>query len=159
MNKFQKSTSILFIMVLSLLLHSNSAALANNESPVGTWRSIDDKTGKPTSLIEITLIDNMLQGKIIKLLNPNKHSSPSEFNPLCKKCKGERANQPITGMIILWGVIQDGDHWGKGKILDPKKGKNYKVKLSLTNNGQKLKVRGYIGTPALGRTQIWERVN
>ena len=131
----------------------HAGPFATNESPVGTWRSIDDKTGKAKSIIEITSVENTLEGKIIELLNPNKP------NPLCEKCKGEKANQPITGMTIIWGVTQDGDNWGKGKILDPTKGKTYSVKLSVIDNGQKLKVRGYIGTPALGRTQTWERIS
>jgi len=150
MHNFQK---IMRVLLTAVLLWSTSAVTAANDSPVGKWRSIDDKTGKAKSIIEITLNDGTLEGKIIELLDPSKP------NPLCEKCKGEKANQPITGMTIIWGVTKQGDYWGKGKILDPKKGKTYKVKLSLENDGQKLKVRGYIGTPALGRTQFWERVS
>jgi hypothetical protein len=79
-------------------------------------------------------------------------------NPVCDKCEGERHNQPVTGMTIMWGVKKDGDNeWSGGQILDPGKGKTYKVKLSLKDDGQKLDVRGYIGMPMLGRTQTWIR--
>ncbi|HEX7369674.1 MAG TPA: DUF2147 domain-containing protein, partial [Rhodanobacteraceae bacterium] len=47
--------------------------------------------------------------------------------------------------------------WDGGHILDPGKGKTYKVKLSLEDGGQKLDVRGYVGMPMLGRTQTWIR--
>jgi uncharacterized protein (DUF2147 family) len=47
--------------------------------------------------------------------------------------------------------------WDGGKILNPADGKSYKVRLSVIDNGQKLEVRGYIGAPMMGQTQIWER--
>jgi len=78
-------------------------------------------------------------------------------NPICDKCEGERHNKPVVGMVIMWGVKKDGDVWDSGQILDPGKGKTYKVKLSLSDDGQKLDVRGYIGMPMLGRTQTWIR--
>jgi hypothetical protein len=46
-----------------------------------------------------------------------------------------------------------------GDILDPNNGKVYRVKLKLIDDGSKLDVRGYIGTPMLGRTQTWVAPN
>jgi uncharacterized protein (DUF2147 family) len=43
------------------------------------------------------------------------------------------------------GRQKDDDVWDGGKILDPKTGKVYKVKLTLDRGGQKLDVHGYIG--------------
>ena len=103
-------------------------------------------------MIEITEVDGVLQGTIIELVNP------IEPDPICTKCKGDKANQPIQGMTIMWGLTQRSGFASGGKILDPQKGKSYKAKISLSDNGTKLKVRGYIGTPALGRTQVWQRV-
>lgn len=132
----------------------SSAFSQDAASPLGQWRSIDDETGKPKSIIELYENNGEIEGKIVELLNP------SEPNPICDKCEGERANQLIMGMVIVWGVKANevGDEWAGGKILDPKKGKTYKVKFSLKEEGAKLKVRGYIGAPILGRTQVWERV-
>ncbi len=48
--------------------------------------------------------------------------------------------------------------WGGGEILDPQKGKLYKVRMTPTEGGAKLEVRGYVGMPLLGRTQTWIRV-
>ena len=78
-------------------------------------------------------------------------------NPICKECEGERHNQPVTGMQIVWGLKQDGDEWNGGHILDPNNGKVYRCKMSVTEGGQKLEVRGFIGFSLLGRTQTWER--
>jgi len=43
-----------------------------------------------------------------------------------------------------------------GRILDPENGKTYKCRIKLVDDV--LEVRGYIGIPALGRTQKWYRV-
>ncbi|MEO0442437.1 MAG: DUF2147 domain-containing protein [Pseudomonadota bacterium] len=131
--------------VLFLLLTFSSVALA---SPVGTWTSIDDKTNKPKSLVEITESDGVISGKIIALIDP------SEPNPLCTKCPDEKKDQPMIGLTIIWDATKQNDAW-RGKILDPKKGKTYKLKLTPSADGNTLKVRGYIGNPVLGRTQTW----
>lgn len=139
------------LIAITLLLAT--AAYAANDTPVGTWTQVDDATGKPKSIIEITQQpDGTLQGVVKQVL-----FSDQGTHPICEKCEGERHNQPVEGMVIMWGVKQDGDVWDGGQILDPKNGKTYKVKLSLTDAGQKLDVRGYIGMPMLGRTQTWIR--
>jgi len=77
---------------------------------------------------------------------------------LCKKCKDDKKNQPLVGMEIMWGLTADGDkEWSGGQIMDPKSGKQYKCKIELEKKN-KLKVRGFIGIPAFGRTQYWYRL-
>ncbi len=124
-------------------------ALAATDSPVGRWQTIDDETGKPKSIVEITDNGGELQGKVVKLINPSKP------NPTCDKCEGERQGKPIEGMTILWGIRKDGDSWGGGKIIYPEKGKVYGAKLTPSAGGEKLQVRGYMGISMLGRTQEW----
>lgn len=124
---------------------------AANPSPVGTWKTIDDATGKVKSLVQITDEGGELHGKVVKLFNP------SHPNPTCDKCDGAKKGKPIEGMEILWGVKKSGDDWGGGQILDPEKGKVYGAKLQVIDGGQKLSVRGFIGFSLLGRTQTWLR--
>ncbi|HEY9547266.1 MAG TPA: DUF2147 domain-containing protein [Solimonas sp.] len=127
------------------------AAWAANDTPVGTWKTIDDATGKAKSLVTIREDDGTLHGKVVKLFNPSKP------NPTCEKCEGKRKDQPIMGMEILWGLKKDDGQWDGGQILDPEKGKVYGAKLSLADDGQKLNVRGFVGFSLLGRTQTWIR--
>jgi uncharacterized protein (DUF2147 family) len=138
-------------LATGLLLIAGSA-FAATDTPVGTWKTIDDKTHQPKSIVEITENNGELQAKVVKVLN-----SDEGPNPICKKCDGARKNQPVEGMTIMWGVTRDDDVWDGGKILDPKNGKEYKVKLTLMDGGQKLDVHGYIGFALLGRSQVWER--
>lgn len=146
-------------LAASLLLAAGTA-IAANDTPAGTWKTIDDTTHQPKSIVEITEHNGEFQAKIMQLLNrtPEDVARDGE-HPVCTKCDGERKSQPIVGMTIMWGVSKDDDVWDGGKILDPKNGKIYKVKLSLKDGGQKLDVHGYIGFALLGRSQIWERQN
>lgn len=147
MHTVLRSTLIAFTLLLA------TAAWAASDTPVGTWTQVDDATGKPKSIIEITqLPDRTLQGVVKQVL-----FSDQGTHPICDKCDGERHNKPVVGMAIMWGVKKDGDVWDGGRILDPHNGKVYKVKLSMEDNGRKLDVRGYIGWSLFGRTQTWIR--
>lgn len=143
--------SLVFALSAALAVSADALA-ADAASPVGVWTTIDDTTHKPKSVVEITEQNGELTGKVKEVLQ-----SDQGPNPVCKDCEGERKNQPITGMTIIWGMKKDGDGWSGGKILDPKNGKVYGCKMHLVENGQKLEVRGFIGFSLLGRSQVWER--
>jgi uncharacterized protein (DUF2147 family) len=128
-------------------------AWADDTSPVGLWKSIDDNTGKAKSLIRISESDGQLKGTVEKLFR----APGEEQNPKCDKCSDARKDQPIIGMTILSGLKKNGNEYSGGEILDPANGKLYKSKLSVVDNGKKLQVRGYIGAPLFGRTQVWMR--
>ncbi len=129
-------------------------AWAQAPSPVGLWKNIDDVTGKPKALIRITEHQGALQGRLEKLFR----APGQEQSPRCEKCEGANKDQPILGMVFMSGLKKDGDEYSGGEILDPDNGKVYKSKITLIDNGQKLKVRGYVGISLFGRTQYWQRV-
>jgi uncharacterized protein (DUF2147 family) len=141
-----------FGLTLAAALMS-SAAWADDASPVGLWKNIDDVSGKPRALIRITESNGTLQGKIEKVF-----PAPNEDqNPKCEKCEGALKNAPVIGSVIITGLKKDGDEYAGGQILDPDDGKVYRSKVHLTDGGRKLSVRGYIGVPMLGRSQTWVR--
>jgi uncharacterized protein (DUF2147 family) len=45
-----------------------------------------------------------------------------------------------------------------GHIYNGENGKTYNANISLQPDG-KLRLRGYVGTPMFGETQLWTRVN
>jgi uncharacterized protein (DUF2147 family) len=144
----------IIIQTLGLLLLS--PILLAKQSPIeGRWKTIDDETKKPKSVVEITQVDGTYVGHIKELIEPK------EPNPLCDKCQGEKKDKPIIGLEFLWGLKESepGAEWDSGKILDPKNGKTYKCKAKLVENGTKLEVRGYIGFSLIGRTQVWEKAD
>lgn len=146
------------VLIGCLLLTASLAAapaLADEDgsTPVGKWKTIDDESGKPKSIVAIWEDDGKLYGKVDQLLDPK----PDDPHPTCKKCDGELKGQPILGMRILWDLQKDGSKWSGGRILDPNNGKVYRVNLTLMDGGKKLMVRGFIGMALLGRTQTWIR--
>lgn len=127
------------------------ANFATAQSIVGVWKTIDDETGNAKSHVEIFEQDGKFYGKVIKLLADASTS-------VCSECSGAKKDQPIEGMEILEGLTKYKDYWSYGKILDPSNGKVYKCSV-WTDGNDKLKLRGYIGISALGRNQVWHRVN
>jgi uncharacterized protein (DUF2147 family) len=128
-------------------------------SPVtGYWKTIDDVTGDPKAIVQMTeSASHVIQGTIIKIF-----PRPGfDQNELCTACKGGLHNQRIVGMRIVNGLTEDKDTpglWNGGDILDPHNGKTYHCTVQLGDNNNRLNVRGYIGMPLFGRTQTWVRV-
>jgi uncharacterized protein (DUF2147 family) len=60
-------------------------------------------------------------------------------------------------MEILTGLKKTADLYTGGEILDPDDGESYRATIKLTDQGNKLELRAYIGLPLLGRTQTWIR--
>jgi uncharacterized protein (DUF2147 family) len=126
------------------------------QTPVGVWKTIDDTTGKPSGLIRIVDSNGILSGIVEKMLDPK-----DKPDAVCDLCTDERKDKPILGMTILRNIkknTSDAQKWDGGDILDPNNGKVYRARLNLAENNKTLNVRGYIGTPLLGRSQVWERV-
>ena len=133
-----------------------TGAWADDASLAGVWRNIDDHTGKSKALIRIVEVNGEFQGKVEKLFL----TTEEDHNPKCVKCEDSRKDQPIIGMNILSGLKQDKQEavqYSGGQILDAGNGKLYKCKMTLLEGGKKLNVRGYIGVPMFGRSQIWVR--
>lgn len=123
-------------------------------TPVGSWHSIDDKTGEAKAEIQITEQGGALNGRVVKSLRNDPNAKKT-----CDDCTDDRKGQVIVGMEIIRGVKQESASdplWaGGGKILDPENGKEYTVKMVPLEGGKKLQVRGYIGP--FYRTQVWLR--
>jgi len=149
----RKLSRISSLLVQLLLVLSSAAVFAAELSPVGVWKTIDDQTGKPRGLVRITEVNGQYQGRIERAF-PLPGEDP---NPKCDKCSGVRRDQPVVGMVILWGLTKQGDEYQAGEILDPENGKIYRAKMTLEDDGKTLHVRGFIGFSLLGRTQVWLR--
>ena len=129
------------------------SALAQ-ETPVGLWRSTDDKTGEAKAEVRIVETTGVLSGKIEKRLL--KTARPED---VCTECSDERKGQPLLGLEIIRGAkkAEGREVWDGGKILDPENGRSYTLKMTPIEDGKKLEVRGSFGP--FGRTQTWTRVN
>ncbi|NBT77363.1 MAG: DUF2147 domain-containing protein [Betaproteobacteria bacterium] len=139
---------------LALMSPASFAQTTQTEPIIGNWKTIDDKTNQPKSIIRIELVDQKLQGTVVKIF-----TAPGDRpDPVCEQCKDHRKDKPVIGMTIMSGLKKTSSTlWEGGEILDPNNGSIYKVKLNLDAEAKVLSVRGYVGVPMVGRTQTWIR--
>ena len=144
---------LLTIAFLCIAINSPNINAQSVERVLGIWKTIDEKTNQPSSLIRLEEKNGELIGVVTELI-----PTPGEtLITYCNLCKDERKGKPIVGMTIMKGLKRVGQGiWSGGEILDPEDGEVYKVKVTLVND-KTLEVRGYIGIPLLGRTQTWVR--
>lgn len=130
------------------LLYSH---LSHSQEVVGKWKTIDDETNEPKSIVELFTQNGKVYGKIVKLFR-----KPDEDpDPVCEECSEEdnRYQKKVIGMEILRDMVKAGNEYSEGTILDPNNGKVYRCKIWVEGND--LKVRGYWGP--FYRTQTWLR--
>lgn len=139
---------------LILLFALVSAGMAQDTSIVGKWKTIDDETNEPKSIVRIFERDGKYYGKIVELFR----KEGEDPNPTCKDCADDdpRKDQPIKGMEIIKDLVKKNGKYSGGKILDPAEGAGDVYTCTLWVEDGKLKVRGYIAF--FFRTQTWHRV-
>ena len=109
------------ICSLFILLSAGSFA----QSALGKWKTIDDETGKPKSIVEIYMKGDKLYGKVLELFR----EPHEEQDPYCPLCEDDRKDQRVIGMEIIRDMEKDGTEWDDGTICDPKNGKIYDCSL------------------------------
>lgn len=125
--------------------------MANAHTQVtGLWKVIDDDDGVEKSVIEIYEEDNKYHGRIVRLLETSKRTH-------CEKCDGDLKGKPLTGMRILYDLKKTNKGGNDGKLLHPGSGKIYSLNIELVSP-DRLKLRGYLGVPTLGKTSYWTRL-
>jgi uncharacterized protein (DUF2147 family) len=140
--------NVLTIVVFSAVVAAAPALALDN--PAGTWRTVDEKSGKVVSEVELYDQGGKLFGKIVKLTEPNDAQGKPK---VCTKCQGADKDKPIVGLVILKDMSPSGDRYKGGTITDPDDGKIYKAEIWTEDGG--LKVRGYLGI--FYRTQTWQK--
>ncbi len=139
-----KVRSIIFLIV-ALLLATN---IGVGQDVFGVWQSYD-KSGQPRSHIKLYEKDGKLFGRIVKIMSG---TTPE----ICRGCPGEKNGKVTLDIDIIWDMEKHGDIWKDGKIINPEGGKIYGCKIWL-QSANKLKIRGFLGSPIIGRTQVWDR--
>lgn len=150
-----KTTQFVIRAALALATVGAFGGAQAQMTPVGSWHTIDDKTGEIKSLVVITESSGVLSGRVDKLLRKD-----ADQKAVCDKCTDDRKDKPVLGLEIIRAArkAEGKDVWEDGNIVDPDNGTVYKLKLTPIDGGKKLEVRGFIGFALLGRTQTWVRV-
>ena len=129
-----------------------SANAQNAASPVGKWKTLDDKTGKAMTVTEVYQAKNgTLAAKIVE----NVGNLPAN----CTTCSGDHKGKPIVGMVTLWNLKANKDGtWGGGNGYKPSEDTSFKAKtVKLADGGNNLEITGC--KSIFCRTATWVRAD
>ena len=135
-------------LLLTLVALSAMTSMFAQNTIVGDWMTVDDKTGDNYSIVRIYQGDDGLYyGKIQKIL-----MGPEDVT--CTLCTGADKDAPMLNLVIIRGMHMEKGELRGGKVLDPNNGKFYYGKIYLKNG--KLVLRGSLDKlGAFGRNQTW----
>lgn len=145
------------LIALALLVLATAASAqrlpADARAYLGDWTTYNDAGTEAQSVVRITESEGVLRGRIIRLLPTEEYPDP-QFR--CDDCEGEYQGADLRAVPLIEGMTWAGDEFSGGRITDPTNGRTYRGILRLDGRNR-LRVRGFVGVRALGRTQIWRR--
>lgn len=148
MNKLKTSVAL-----LAMILCASMTLWAQAPDLTGLWQTQDDETGRIKSVVEMSVEDGVLTGRLVELFR----LPEEDQDPYCDECEDDRKDQRVLGMQIVRGMQPDDGEWDSGTICDPKNGRVYNCKMWISEEDPDvMKVRGYIAF--FFRTQSWFRV-
>lgn len=149
------------LLLAALLLVLPLPAVAQSTSVMGTWL-----TASKNAQVRLTPCADASRGPvcgtIVSLTNPKGPDgvpvAPEAATDIHNREPAVRSRK-ILGMVLLYDfkATPTASTYEEGNIYNAENGKTYKANITLQPDGT-LRVRGYVGSPMFGETQVWTRV-
>ena len=128
------------LAALAATFVASPAFATTTSSPLGTWL-----TANGHGVIEISQCGDALCGRIVGIERGRTEPVPTDVN-----------GRSQCGLTIISNEKPQADGVWLGEVTDPRDGGRYQAKLWVDDSGN-LRLRGFIGIPALGATQVWHK--
>jgi uncharacterized protein (DUF2147 family) len=136
-------------------------ASAQSSGVMGTWL-----TQAGTAQVKVAPCADPAQGPlcgvVVGLINPrNANGQPVAPETVTDHRNPDPAlrSRKMIGLPLFWGFkkTSDPNAFEDGKIYNGENGKTYSANVSLQGDGR-LRLRGFVGSPMFGETQLWTRI-
>lgn len=136
---------------MALVVAAAPAMARDGSGVVGRWLTQDKK-----GVVAITRCGTSICGRLDWLYKPLVDGKPARdtHNP-----NPARRGDPLCGLTMLYDFHRDTDNprrWVDGYIYDPESGDVYHAQITPVDPDH-LRLRGYVGIPLFGESQIWTR--
>ncbi len=142
---------VLWIFILCSMSVLDLTAQEVGDKLIGLWEPSNGK-----ARVKVEKIGTKYYGKIVWLKEPN---DPQTGQPKLDKNNSDESMRsvPLKGYRMLKDFIYANGEWNGGTIYDPESGSTYSCVIKAKDDNT-LDIRGFVGVKALGRTDVWKRM-
>ncbi|MCQ2283659.1 MAG: DUF2147 domain-containing protein [Bacteroidales bacterium] len=147
----------ILIFGIFCLTFLSAAAQTAADKILGTYYISDDQSDEDCKIKIYKTSSGTYEGRIIWVKHP--YFKDGSLKHDINNPDPSKRNTPGDKIQLLFHFKYSAkeNKWVDGEIYDPVHGKYYKSKMWFESD-KTLRVRGYIGVPALGRTMTWKKL-